>query len=129
MIPKPTDLRINNILIDARSGTLLKVESLSVNSIYFTFVDKDLREPLTGGWQAAGIVLTADVLEDCGFERNIWLDGDITIYEGWKKDGILLDSSFCLDNTDNRYKPVIYLHSLMNLFFDLTGEELQYTPS
>lgn len=136
---KPTDLRVNNILIDARSGTLLKVENLSNTGIYFTFVDEDLREPLVVGWQAEGIPLTPEVMGKCGFifdnerydgETGIYRQKDISVYH--EEDQPLVPFAIAISDDGNHCfitSQIRFLHQLQNLFFALTGEELNYTPS
>jgi len=71
------------------------------------------------------IRITSDILLRCGFTQFNWIK-DASVFEcAYFK--CTLDSNgvnlFC-DNLKN-LKPVMYLHQLQNLYFDLTGEELK----
>jgi hypothetical protein len=70
---------------------------------------------------AIGIPLTEDILLKCGFEkseifRNTYSNGKVELYN---QDNLLW---FDLSNNSIEVK---YLHTLQNLYFALTGEELQ----
>lgn len=127
------ELRIGNILIDARSGTLLMVESLSRKGVNFDFVDKDLRNPLAEGWQAVGVPLTPEVLECCTFPYY-WIKD--CLCKNTIRDGSGNYAGYYIHlkrSEDIIYKPVLikchYLHELQNAVFTLCHEELQYMPS
>ncbi len=71
------------------------------------------------------VEITEDILLHCGFTQFQWLkDASVFQCEFFK---CKLDSNglnFFSDNLKN-LKPVKYLHKLQNLYFDLTGEELE----
>lgn len=72
------------------------------------------------------ILLTHDILEKCGFENTDANDQ----YSGYKKGPLTI--RFMAGNTiraniGDREFLCQYLHQLQNLYFDLTGEELEIT--
>ena len=72
------------------------------------------------------ILLTHDILEKCGFE----IAGANDQYSSYKKEPITI--RFVTDNSirvniSGREFVCQYLHQLQNLYFDLTGEELEIT--
>lgn len=67
------------------------------------------------------IVLTEDWLIRFGFKKDILPYFGSLIFE---KDGITLDHDFVLMDIDKRVE-IKYVHQLQNLYFALTGEELQ----
>lgn len=64
------------------------------------------------------IPLTEELLLKCGFEKHKW--GIITYYNPLLE----LDADFHLKSVDCNIQ-VKYLHKLQNLYFDLTGQELE----
>lgn len=81
--------------------------------------------PMVPSSAANGIPLTQEILEKCGFELFPW---------GWVKKstkdfGIRLQvKSFSYEVSGNNPVPLQYLHQLQNLYFALTGEELEIKP-
>lgn len=65
------------------------------------------------------IPLTEELLLKCGFEKKQF--GSATVYY---HPLIELDAHFCLKGVDYNI-PVKSLHQLQNLYFDLTGKELE----
>lgn len=65
------------------------------------------------------IPITEELLLKCGFEKKQW--GSATVYYQTK---IELDAHFCLNGVDYNIQ-VRSLHQLQNLYFSLTGEELE----
>ena len=69
------------------------------------------------------IPLTEEVLLKCGFERHIKLGG----YDGYLLNGwfITTDLCFMVLGSSVILSKLKYLHQLQNLYFALTGEELE----
>jgi hypothetical protein len=132
------DLRLGNWLII--HGRPEKVESISYdellksNGIDEHYINrsnlKDIRP----------IPLTAELLEKSGFEINGFKQFDFPIHKYsklvldlnggyiWLRESDIKGESFkddivCLWNRD--YKKDFYLHQLQNLFYSLSGEELE----
>jgi len=126
----PTHLRIGNIVRDKVSGEWMRITELSETTVYGTVINRD-KFPLSPGWEMEGVPITPDVLVKCGFVK----DGN-EYYLGHKalRDMDLKASEYAGDwsiylhktNWQNSVR-TFYLHSLMNLFFALTGEELNYS--
>lgn len=72
------------------------------------------------------IPLTEEILLKCGFEKieNNWkvLSYSNVFYFSWER---LAGSAFSLDNESIYLPHIEYLHQLQNLYFALTGEELE----
>ena len=72
-----------------------------------------------------GIPLTPEILEKCGFAKSISV-GDLWLLR-------VNDTNFMLHPTGGRFYtwaysiPCEYLHQLQNLFFAITGKELEVT--
>jgi hypothetical protein len=72
------------------------------------------------------IPLTPEILEKCGFDKGMGIDHK---FQGlrlrlWKNnDWILLNTNGC--DLYPRMPTIKYLHQLQNLYFALTGKELQ----
>jgi hypothetical protein len=76
------------------------------------------------------IPLTPEILERCGFVKTIYgwdsVNTSFNFYQA-RKDSLLLPcfkENVCGDNSF----PIKHLHQLQNLFFALTGQELNYNP-
>jgi len=83
------------------------------------------------------ISLTPEILEKCGFVRsqNRPMQDHYEIKDGGKK--FILYIPWRIDGLVKLYfapkwggikTPVVYLHQLQNLYFALTGAELNYSP-
>ena len=76
------------------------------------------------------IPITPEILEKCGFEWSIY-------HQAWHKQGFVFDLSersvcgFFMHksrlNSEIICPEIQYLHQLQNLYFALTGEEINYT--
>jgi hypothetical protein len=72
------------------------------------------------------IPLTPEILEKAGFK----FDGDFNSYS---ISSVILSKNYCLCSIGDEYlcelnrigKPIKHIHQLQNLYFALTGEELQ----
>jgi hypothetical protein len=118
-----SDLRINNVI-------LYNGEPLTVHSYDFANLD----------WsKAEGIGLTGEILEKCGFVKH-----STTKFIGWWSDEESVtdryhfNDRFYLDyrhdaDVDRKfhYRPcsvnLQYIHQLQNLYYCLTGEEINLT--
>lgn len=123
------ELRIGNLFIEEHSGKIIKVIGLEEKRIVFSgmFLDK---------WQAKPIPLTEEILLKCGFEKfresinwSDWKLGDYRFHFRPKKDcancfGIQIAGSSGHNITYFNWN-LKYLHQLQNLYFALTGEELE----
>lgn len=117
---KASELRLGNLCRDQYSGKIIKVICIEETEIHFSgfFPDK---------WQAEPIPLTEEILLNSGFQKtkigivlttpkNIQI-GLMYMREKWN---VGLSGPFGL------VQPcwITYVHQLQNLYFALTGEEL-----
>ena len=97
---------------------------VSNGEIGFQITSKDIyhRDVRVYGSFIKGIAITHEWLEMLGFEnkRNIYFLGKFTynIHNGWWYGNKKLPNG-----------NLQYLHQLQNLYFALTGEELEYKPN
>lgn len=91
--------------------------------------------------QIEPIPITEQVLLDCGFE--VWEKTGLLIKDAWspghpaqrfdlswsEKTGFLCKSRYQAESEFMTMRHIQHLHSLMNLFFSLTGQELTYKPN
>jgi hypothetical protein len=73
------------------------------------------------------IPLTEEWMLKAGFQKVVWEDNGKPYCTLWKHDHEhmpFLDTDFALDGTNS--KPMAYVHQLQNLFFALTGDELEF---
>lgn len=126
---KANELRIGNYVSDrhASESFFAKVKKLDATRCYyggFHSSYSDLRPiPLTKEW-----------LERFGFERNEskMYDGHLDVWYIYKYDGnIMFNTELVTDGEiiiQFRRFPIVvkYVHQLQNLYFALTGEELEF---
>lgn len=130
------ELRIGNYLHDPKTGCLLKVIQIDIEGNISTYVMDRSKFPLPDGWSTSPIPLTPEILEKCGFDYKV--NGFNHEFRRGKCDGEYLDFYLL-----NRHEPASYyelihvigkvklvskiwhLHQLQNLYFALTGEELE----
>jgi hypothetical protein len=114
---KPTELMINNCVI---------IEDDQRGNYYYEITPHDLEkmESFEDDYKnngVLGIPLTPEILEKAGFQLFPW---------GWIKKsktdfGVRLQvHSFAYEVSGNNPVKLTYLHQLQNLYFALTGEEL-----
>jgi hypothetical protein len=120
---KIQELRIGNLLMDSLTKAELKVIELTESTIVTSVIDRKLY-PLPSGWKATQIPLTEDELTRLGF----WHDG---YYNSAKR--FVSKSPLIMIQGNGYYTLPCYFHceikhvnQLQNLYFDLTGEELNY---
>jgi len=114
------ELRIGNLFIEENSKKIIEVIGLEKNRVVFSgmFLDK---------WQAEPIPLTEEWLLKFGFEENDNIYklnnfGKFIFFEHLNSFGFypsgLLNSLMRMDNLKS-------VHQLQNLYFALTGKELE----
>lgn len=110
------ELRIGNFFIEENSGEIIKVIGLEEKRIVFSgmFLDK---------WQSKPIPLTEEILLKCGFTERY--DEVFFIATGYVEI-IYLKGELYL-SIEGQLLPLQceHLHQLQNLYFALTGEELE----
>ena len=126
------ELRIGNYLQDVVSGELFRVFSIDEsnnNAIRCKIIDIS-KLPLPDGWTIHPIPLTPEILEKCGFAiiSNPNHTDSFLCYTPFLK--LVLDvksKKIVLRDYSGIQQSIEHLHQLQNLYFALTGEELQYT--
>jgi hypothetical protein len=121
---KETDLRIGNWVIykpyGNRDGEPKRIAGLLGMKAWF---DKHTNESAMFHY-LEGIPLTPEMLEKCGFVNNpdgIWRE-PFKLVRDKIFEGYILDDIFIHSQTNTR---LIHLHRLQNLYYALTGNELQ----
>lgn len=131
---KASEFRINNLLQDSNTGSLLIVSELSNNTIIYSVLDRD-KYPLPNGWKAEPIPITEEWLERFGFERKegrwTWIkiiyNEETTLpttLQLWSGNDYV---SVCRAGIGAMDCPCEHVHQLQNLYFALTGQELSVT--
>lgn len=118
-------LRLKNYAQD-QNGNILQVVGIKEDNINYFVVDRS-KYPLQDGWQAEPIPLTEQWLFDFGFEKKRYT---------YKKGVLELESDSEQHPKGRTYfnswelieEFPIYVHQLQNLYFALTGEELNKNP-
>lgn len=120
----PTSLRIGNLFQEKHSKEIIEVSELTKDKIGFSGDFK-------GDWQAEAILITEEWLKKFGFDENPdgikQNEGDIVFSK--EIEGNIISVSygdnpfFVFDNEGLNY--IKYVHQLQNLYFTITGEELQ----
>jgi len=135
MIPT-NELRIKNwVLCDGKPVQVQGIDPHRTSERHRGAIDipDDILEGNTvGKWidKIHPIPLTPDVLEKCGFEKTSY--GVELIHERWAffadGKGARLYFSASDDEYHRASKIIECLHQLQNLFFSLSGKELEYNP-
>lgn len=100
---------------ELRIGNWILAEVYLPSTEYHKLTGKDIYDIERGVVTVYFIKLTQELLEKCRISRDHLL-GDFDVFDN----GYLFYSNDELINI----KPIEYLHQLQNLYFDLTGEEL-----
>jgi hypothetical protein len=121
---KANELRIGNWLLTQNQRTLKKyveVESITEHAINIDFREHNYSE-------VAPIPLTPEILVKCGFEWSIY-------HQAHHKQGFIFDLSarhsggFVMHESRGKQQiicpEILWLHKLQNLYFALTGTELE----
>ena len=118
---KANELRLGNLLQDKLTKSFLIVTDLSENAITTKDIDST-NYPLNRWRVAEPIPLTPEILVKAGFVKSINFDN--TYIKLIKGESFILKD--CKDGTFFVYTGIRcqYLHQLQNLYFALTGEEL-----
>lgn len=122
-------LRIGNLMLDD-GGLPVELDSIEKswdehNNTYYMFYDSRMSENLS----PEPIPITSDWLLKFGFERIDHIGG----YSFWstkrkknsRHSGITIYSSYTTVGNNSMVKHCEYVHQLQNLYFALTGEELE----
>jgi hypothetical protein len=127
---KASELRIGNLTKDQLTGELMSVVGLSDTGDIIGYVINGENYPLPEGWQMVGIPLTEEWLLKFGFVPDKWnLDFSFPTNKDHvvSKDGE--NGWYYGFECYLEHLPAIelkYVHTLQNLYFVLTGEELNY---
>lgn len=111
---KASELRLGNWIMVAGTGELHPVKVTIDN----------LRQLISAPEYAAGVHLTTEILEKCRFVKSKKLN----IYDKGKlRVAVDINTVFYLteDKEADLIGSIFYLHELQNLYFALTGEQLQ----
>jgi len=121
---KAEELRIGNILKDKLTGSLLRVDELTIERKIVTYVIDRSKYPLPKGWQITPVEISEEILLKCGFEGR-WYAGEDFISSHLKLDKcqyMLAHKQFRIDHFIIR--DIQYLHQIQNIFYCLCGKEL-----
>lgn len=108
---KTNELRIGNYLYSSIGDAILIVEELTNENIITKVIDRK-KYPLPDGWNAEGIIITKEWLSNINIEKLPF------IFYGKENDLYIV-----LENGNRLI--IKYIHQLQNLYFILTGEELE----
>lgn len=99
---------------------------------FMQVIPKDFVNELNndGFYQFDPILLTPEILEKCGFVTDM---NDTYYYEFEENFRLgyieyLGEKNYFLDGYVYTLKAIRYLHELQNLYFSLTGNEINFTP-
>jgi hypothetical protein len=127
---KPNELRIGNYISDIHSESgMWKIVSLGERIVKYGNYKPNI---YTSGYEnLRPILLTTEILEKCGFEKEY--QSEWTIKYSLIKDGRFgFDWNKSFDWRSRFYAEhfnhIKHLHQLQNLYYALTGEELNYQP-
>jgi hypothetical protein len=138
---KVTDFRIGNLVRDKKTGVVMRVSDLTsedgtihnASDICGYVIDR-LKFPLPDGWEIEPIPLTEKWLLRMGFVSSGHWQGNPSTYT--IKDFTLVTESiqgpFYYDTTKTGAwftgAKLQYVHQLQNLYFALTGQEIEIQP-
>lgn len=102
------------------------VKGITGNPIKLTGADIFVLEQGDDNGLCEPIPLTPEVLEKCGFEKSlgVYVINKACIFGSLSKINIYIEDY----DADYEFTCPEHLHQLQNLYFALTGEELQYKP-
>ena len=126
---KAIDLRIGNYVMSPL-GEIMRIDQ--IGHLDFPDYIHAMNETEFGQNGFEGIELTPEILEKCGFvkQNNGWNKNKKSEYD--ENHFGLFDYNFCSGELDLKYNvgngpipSIKYLHQLQNLYFALTGQELE----
>ena len=120
------ELRIGNKVQDA-NGFIFDVVSIHEDGTVYCYFDGNEGDV----WEfydknpCLGIELTEEILLKCGFEKRE--DGDYNLFKYSEVDIVICSdfSSWKCDGINFSVNSIKHLHQLQNLYFILTGKELE----
>lgn len=124
------ELRVGNKIYSADKDNILTVEEIRYTTVRVSYIRLDTKQPhvsISHFEDFNPIPLTPEILEQCGFEKAVENAGRLVC---WKKSKLTIAKwiegkwQCWLGTVDIRKSPQS-LHQLQNLYFALTGEELQ----
>lgn len=124
---KAQELRINNLISD-RNGFKMKVVSIHNDGTIYCDFDGNEGDV----WEfddknpCYGIPLTEEILLKCGFtslDENVFIHKELRYSDTFK---IREDGYIAFVSREVYITKIKYLHQLQNLFFSITGEELEF---
>lgn len=120
---KSQDLRIGNYIVFMEDDSIAKVKGIHTNP---DGVDVDFKEEETyiELSQFCGIPLTEEILLKCGFVKVQGFINGVGLFYSYKHKNLkyALSASFRLSVLDIK---ITNLNQLQNLYYSLTGEELE----
>ena len=138
---KANELRIGNIVTDVfyeHFKTEIKVDSVNSKGINLEITDdgnwpelsQHFITPVYGFEKLHGIPLTPEILEKCGFLKCINADDAVLFKKQYFEIEYMefaseQNNGFYYDNNTPYELHIKSLHQLQNLYFALTGEELE----
>ena len=118
----PKELRIGNWIMDVEPyNDIFEITDIHINKA-------------GNGWSFRPIPLTKEWMVKFGatdkWDYNRW---EIAVDEShnighWLWEEMEKTELWCDDNSYTQYPPLRYVHQLQNLYFALTGKELEYSP-
>lgn len=117
---KANELRIGNYIYSSITQKYIKVHSR-----FFRLIESEIR--VKGNSTYVGIPLTEELLLKCGFINEFEDEEDNSYFtlKNIEIQKILFKEEFFLDNVNNIGVSIKHLHQLQNLYFVLTGTELE----
>jgi hypothetical protein len=128
---KATELRIGNLAQD-QNGNILEVVTLEEEKVIFKVLDRS-KYPLPNGWKAEPTPITEEILLKCeGYKQNYGIE----INDNTQLDFVITNDAVYPFITQNgefsgqlpsqvNLEKIQHLHQLQNLYFALTGDELE----
>lgn len=120
----PQHYRLGNLLREVNSGKIVEVIGLKIieKTPIDTIRSLEVSGSFEGEWQAEEIPITQELLfkiGGCSWDNRIMINHSIDFCEHPSKNGSLV--CFIRSFSHGQIK---FLHQLQNLYFSLTGEEL-----
>lgn len=123
---KVKDLRVGNYIYSSLTESVVEVSTKVLR-----LMESEIR--VKGETTYKGVPITEDILLKCGFSRGLYIDNlfftKLDIVNGDYSE-IIIDMSDCLEvhldiNNFSIKVECKYLHQLQNLYYSVTGKELE----